>query len=558
MKQKDLMPDQGENGAMEPETRRGFLQKAGVMGGGMVALSAVPSLGQGARTERERSVPLSQARRILARRTRIEAALAQTSVQGREAVANPDEREIGGFLSSFTKGLPHNEFGEVEESAFRKLRTALETNQRSDWDSVPLVGPRKLVNPGASVALSLVGGDSHSFFMPPAPRFSSRETAAEMGEVYAHALLRDLPFDAYQETREAQLVAEEMNRFSDFRGPKVNGRVTPGSLFRGSFVGELTGPYVSQFLLMDVPMGSGDMIQRYETSEFGDDHMLTQEEWLHVLQGGRPAATNQYVVKPRFLETARDLGEFVHRDYSFQAYHQAALLLLGSGAPLHPNNPYNDSRTQEGFVTFGAVEILSMVAEACRLGMKAAWYQKWQVHRRLRPEVFGGRVHFVRQARKDYPIHSELLNSRILDVVEENFDGNSFLPMAYPEGSPVHPAYPAGHAVMAGAGVTILKALFDIDAVIENPVQVKPRSNARRLEAYTGDQLTIEGELNKLASNIAIGRNLAGVHWRTDGTEGILLGEAVAVRMLKDHKQTYQEDYESYRFRGFRGDQITI
>jgi len=30
------------------------------------------------------------------------------------------------------------------------------------------------------------------------------------------------------------------------------------------------------------------------------------------------------------------------------------------------------------------------------------------------------------------------------------------LPMAFPEGSPIHPAYGAGHATVAGACVTIL------------------------------------------------------------------------------------------------------
>ena len=68
----------------------------------------------------------------------------------------------------------------------------------------------------------------------------------------------------------------------------------------------------------------------------------------------------------------------------------------------------------------------------------------------------------------------------------------------------------------------------------------------------------MEGELNKLANNIAIGRNLAGVHWRTDGTEGILMGEEVAVRMLRDVKLTYNEKFDDYAFTGFRGNTIVI
>ncbi len=42
----------------------------------------------------------------------------------------------------------------------------------------------------------------------------------------------------------------------------------------------------------------------------------------------------------------------------------------------------------------------------------------------------------------------------------------ALLPMAFPEGSPMHPAYGAGHATVAGACVTILKAFFDTSAVL--------------------------------------------------------------------------------------------
>ena len=42
-----------------------------------------------------------------------------------------------------------------------------------------------------------------------------------------------------------------------------------------------------------------------------------------------------------------------------------------------------------------------------------------------------------------------------------DLQGNRLLSQCYPEGSPRHPSYPAGHAVNAGACATILKALFD-------------------------------------------------------------------------------------------------
>jgi len=115
--------------------------------------------------------------------------------------------------------------------------------------------------------------------------------------------------------------------------------------------------------------------------------------------------------------------------------------------------------------------------------------------------------------------------------------------MAYPEGCPTHPAYPAGHATIAGAGITVLKAFFKKAFPIPQP-QVAT-DDGLALVDYSGT-LTVGGELNKLASNIAIGRDMAGVHWRSDGIEGLKLCEAVAISMLTDLRATYQEHFSGF------------
>jgi hypothetical protein len=56
-------------------------------------------------------------------------------------------------------------------------------------------------------------------------------------------------------------------------------------------------------------------------------------------------------------------------------------------------NPYRNHPTQSGVVTFGGPDILDQVARSANPAMKAAWYHKWLVHRRLRPEEAGGRIH---------------------------------------------------------------------------------------------------------------------------------------------------------------------
>jgi len=65
--------------------------------------------------------------------------------------------------------------------------------------------------------------------------------------------------------------------------------------------------------------------------------------------------------------------------------------------------------------------------------------------------------------------------------------------------------------------------------------------------------LTVGGELNKLAFNVGIGRNLGGVHWRSDATVSAKLGEQVAIQILKDLKTTYHESFGGFVFTDFEG-----
>ncbi len=106
-----------------------------------------------------------------------------------------------------------------------------------------------------------------------------------------------------------------------------------------------------------------------------------------------------------------------------------------------------------------------------------------------------------------------------------------------------------------GAAVTILKALFNEDFAIPSPLQ--PNAANTALEAYPGT-LTVGGELNKLAANIALGRDHAGVHYRSDGIEGLLLGEQVAIDILNNEAFLFNEDFAGYTLTKFDGSTITV
>ena len=149
-----------------------------------------------------------------------------------------------------------------------------------------------------------------------------------------------------------------------------------------------------------------------------------------------------------------------------------------------------------------------------------------------------------------------MLNSPALDQTFSRF-GTYLLPQAYPEGAPTHPAYPSGHAVIAGACVTMLKAFFDESFVIPKPVEAS--RDGLTLVPYTGGApLTVGGELNKLAANIALGRDTAGIHWRSDGIEGLTLGEAVALSVMSDMRGCFNERFAGFSLTKFDGTTTTV
>src|SRR5205814_5750439 len=122
---------------------------------------------------------------------------------------------------------------------------------------------------------------------------------------------------------------------------------------------------------------------------------------------------DQFEPARHFIRNLRDIATYVHFDALYEAYLNACLILLGMNAPFDPGNPYVHSLKQDGFGTFGGPHILSLVTEVATRALKAVWFQKWGVHRRLRPQEFGGRIHVhLVQNPGRYPmIDGEILNS---------------------------------------------------------------------------------------------------------------------------------------------------
>ena len=138
----------------------------------------------------------------------------------------------------------------------------------------------------------------------------------------------------------------------------------------------------------------------------------------------------------------------------------------------------------------------------------------------------------------------------------------------------MHPSYGAGHATVAGACVTILKAFFDTSAVFverngkalfttpkkgDKSIHYVPNGMETALMPNTtGEFLTLEGELNKLAANISIGRNMAGVHYYSDYYDSVRMGEKIAIGLLEEQALCYPNDPFILSVPTFDGDVVRI
>lgn len=566
----------GQSLPSEPLSRRRFL---GGVGGAAVALTvgvaksaetSPQSAEAGALAEAARQSPqMAQAvaRRERAYQLRMQAAKSHRHKPMVLHTSNGDETRYPNLIGNYSKSLPHNSFGEVDLDAYEGLLKANESGSAADFAAIRTNGGRRLTNPMGGLAFDLEGMDAWDITAPPAPALASAEEAGEGVELYWMALLRDVNFLEYGDNPDVAAAVDDLNALSSFKGAKINGKVTPQTLFRDPFPGCIEGPYLSQFLLLPTPFGAEYIDRRIQTQLPGSDHLTRYSDWLETQNGFGHLFVLPDPVR-RHMRNGRDLGEWVHIDVLFQAYFTACLILGspqnifdpetdgGIGAPLNPGNPYLSVRNQAGFTNWGGPHIKTLVCEVSTRALKATWHQKWQVHRRLRPEEFGGRVHHqVTSNRYPGALHRDILESKVVDRVLSR-NGTGLLPMAFPEGCPTHPSYTAGHATVAGACVTILKWFYDERFIINQPVI--PTPDGLDVVPYQGAPLTVGGELNKLASNIATGRNIAGVHWRSDAMNSLRLGEELAISILRDQLPLFPETYSGSTFTRFDGTKITV
>ncbi|MEO8658085.1 MAG: vanadium-dependent haloperoxidase [Bryobacteraceae bacterium] len=520
---------------------------------------------------------------------------------------NADPLELGPIagLGHFHKTLQHDAAtGFVDPAAYLTFHNIAVNG--GDFDKVPQSpGAAKLINPQAGWAHEHLGPNPADMRMPPPPAVHSLGNAAEMTELFWMALLRDKSFDTFiagDPDVEAALTdlriayghaLAEFHLGADLPASAGKYSLTLQNLFRANLPDEDKGPLVSQFFLNDIAYGTQIILQQQFPYAAGKDYLTNWTDWLKAQNSGNGAddadypGDNDYGRNKAYFEcdaytpaglrrirNMRDLARFVNKDALHQAYFNAALLLSNWNAPLAPGNPYNTAtgaiKHQRPFGTLGGPHLLAQVSEVAARALRVVWLQKWGVYRRLRPEVYGG----LMEAQANRGVKCGLPNLAFQTEACKRVvagHGNHLLPIAFTAGSPAHPAYGAGHATVAGACVTILKAWFDEKAlfsdIVKNaihPITRQPVNlwapNASGLDpmnTYTGTDLTLQGELNKLAANVAMGRSMGGVHWRTDNTRSLRLGEKIATIILRREAGDYQEK-PTWSYTNFDGNAVTI
>ena len=481
---------------------------------------------------------------------------------------NGDRGRYTDFSALYSKALPHNGLGVPNATAYLGFLNALEDETFAALQNVivgtPGGGPNSRLNgPDSSFAFDLEGLDSHAYTIPPpAPAVATAQTATEQVEHYWASLLRDVPFTEYGSNALVGQAVTDLNSRSFINSSQNNQfprPVTPQNLFRGQvFVGDgnVKGPYVSQFMLQPTFFGAQELTQRYQTFLPEQAFMTDVGSYQNVQNGGasgEPIKDGTF----RFIRNGRDLTAYTRVDVLYQAYFAAFLVLAGIGAAPNPTNPYIGSNTQKAFGTLGGPDAAGTLAEMATRALKASWCRKWIVDLRLRPEEYGALVEARRTGSTPVPkastaLHSDVLTSAVLPKILAKY-GTHLLPQAYPEGSPTHPCYTGGHATVAGACCTALKFFFNGSQKIRPLLLAagsdvkQPTSDGLSLVNYTGsdrDSLDINGELSKVAFNVAFGHGVhAGIHFRSSNYWGILLGEAVALSVLKDRAKSYNEPF---------------
>lgn len=206
-----------------------------------------------------------------------------------------------------------------------------------------------------------------------------------------------------------------------------------------------------------------------------------------------------------------DGAKLVRADFPTLILSKLAEYLLMRGAKIRPLLP------KVGFSRFtdGPVLLGHLIGWAIHTVSPSAFAAKWYFGRPRPEEV----VHGWATDQIEVPRWVDERLGQLVDRDAVIKDMHAFT--TYKEGCPNHPAYPAMHGAAAGAGL-FFPVFFDLDEELED-------------------------EVRRTVANIALFRDFAGVHYKSDSLAGLALGEQVLTKTLPAKLAEYGADLEEVK-----------
>lgn len=450
-----------------------------------------------------------------------------------------------------------------------------------------LVDATNMLGFGARVGDSLVDASLVRFASS-----SSDRMAYDLAKLYGMAHLRECPLDRLSTacSSKTQRVLNFLNTFP--QGAAAN--LTTETLYRCTYSGCRSGPYISQLLYRPYYEGAIPRTRRFSYEIPGVD--LIDRDALLSLHNGN-TRSRLYATAPsssqrdlKYLYNGQTLGSAVHSEPVYQHYYEAALAYVGLFTARGRNfeDGFRDAHVTSS-TTAGYDDILTSVAAVCTQALRQSYAEKWLRGAKIRPDAFAMRVDTFRRASAfnlstgDIPGADTIVDhffadagrrsfmEEVVGAANQNRSGTaSYLLDALYE-SPAHPSWTHGHAVVAGAAVTVLKAMLvttdDAGNALSWDAEVLlPNSDGSMLDTLAdyGETagMTYEGELNKLAYNVAVGRNWAGLHFDTELDYSMALGETVAIAFLKakvcEYHVARRDSFHGWTFHALNGTTMRI
>ena len=228
------------------------------------------------------------------------------------------------------------------------------------------------------------------------------------------------------------------------------------------------------------------MVPKYKE---GKDYGTTKAQHKKI-QSGADLAMDQGTGDDTYILTGRDAAAYVHHDDPIWPWMRIVKDLLAQGiAPDMPEEMQAPFPAQSSFSVYGVPFFIGMMGEMLRKVGVLDFHLKWR-DMLPRPE-------------ESAPV--------LLDA---------YLPLAYSEGSPMHPRGPAMHSGAAWGGCAVIKAFWP-----DETQEITPLGE--------GDTVNLHDTLDLTADNVGYWRLHAGVHEEADHLNARAPVEAVVTGMTR-------------------------